>query len=41
MLSTISLELSSRRILVEKDKDLTLKLEIKKDLIESLHIDTI
>lgn len=42
MLSTISLESSVRRILVEKRQGFDLEARaLKKDLIESLHIDTI
>ena len=42
MLSTISLESSVRRILVEKRQGFDLEAKaLKKDLIESLHIDTI
>ena len=42
MLSTISLESSVRRILVEKRQGFDLEArDLKKDLIESLHIDTI
>ena len=40
MLSTISLESSVRRILVEKRQGFDLEAKaLKKDLIESLHID--
>ena len=42
MLSTISLESSVRRILVEKRRGFDLEARaLKRDLIESLHIDTI